>query len=273
MKVVALYQYPIKSLRGIPLEACPVDRNGLVDDRRWMVVDKSGKFQTIREHPVMTQIDVEPSKDGLVLRHAKFGSATVAYPNADSQTRITTVWKHVGPAHTVDMVPNNFLSNIFGQEMDLVYLSDPKARPVTPEFSRAGDYTNFSDEFPILLTSTASLAELNKNLEVPVLMQRFRPNIVIDGEIPWGEDTWKVIQIGSLKFRVAKPCSRCVVTTRDHLTGEQTDALEPLQTLGKIHRASNGTIMFGQNIIPDDIGKLKIGDNVEVLKSGTSNIL
>ena len=273
MKVVALHKYPVKSLRGIELESCAVDRNGLTGDRRWMVVDGAGKFQTIREFPVMTQITVEETDDGLILHHAKFGTATAKRPSLADATRAITVWKHSGSALSVELSPRNFLSEILGLEVGMVYLGDLCSRPVNPEFGRPGDYTNFSDAYPILLTSTASLDELNEKLDNNIDMERFRPNIVIDGEIPWGEDEWKVIRIAELNFRVAKPCDRCVVTTRDYLTGKQIDALEPLRTLGKIHRASNGKLMFGQNIIPDNEGSLKIGDNVEVLQAGTSNLL
>ena len=273
MKVVGLYQYPVKSLRGNALETCIVDRNGLVDDRRWMVVDKTGKFQTLRECHLMTQINVKVTAEGLTLHHTKFGSAHATRPSGDAQTRMVTVWKHIGPAHAAILEPSNFLSQILEQEVDLVYMGNPQSRPVNPEFGHAGDYTNFTDEFPALLTSVASLDELNRKLESPITMERFRPNIIVDGAIAWGEDTWKTIRIGALHFRVAKPCSRCVVTTRDHLTGEKMRDTEPLQTLGKIHRASNGNIIFGQNLIPDDTGALSLGDNVEVLQAGKSNLL
>ena len=86
------------------------------------------------------------------------------------------------------------------------------------------------------------------------------------------EDGWKSLRIGTVTFRVAKPCGRCVVTTRDPDTGEQPDPREPLQTLAGFHRASDGGIIFGQNLIPDATGEIAIGDTVEVLEAGASNL-
>jgi uncharacterized protein YcbX len=103
-------------------------------------------------------------------------------------------------------------------------------------------------------------------------MRRFRPNIVIRADAAWAEDNWKVVRIGETIFRVAKPCGRCVVTTRDPDTGEQTDPREPLETLGQFHRAAEGAIIFGQNLIPEAVGEISIGDAVEILQVGPSNL-
>jgi uncharacterized protein len=123
-----------------------------------------------------------------------------------------------------------------------------------------------------LLTSTMSLNDLNSRLPSKVEMRRFRPNVVISGALPWVEDTWRVIRIGAVTFRVAKPCARCVVTTREPDTGTQIDPLEPLKTLATFHRAANGGVIFGQNMIPDMIGEIRVGDPVEVLSEGASNL-
>jgi uncharacterized protein len=271
MKVTALYRYPVKSLRGTSLQASHVERLGLAGDRRWMVVDATGKFQTIREHPVMTQMEATVQDDGsLVLSHPQHGSITVAIPTASS--KIVRVWND-----DVDAIPANaaagaFISKVLDRSAELVYLAKPDARPVDPTFGLPGDTTSFSDGYPVLLTSTMSLNDLNSRLPSKVDMRRFRPNVVISGARPWDEDTWKVIRIGAVTFRVAKPCARCVVTTRDPDTGVQTDPREPLKTLGSFHRAANGGIIFGQNLIPDSTGELRVGDTVEVLSEGASNL-
>ena len=103
-------------------------------------------------------------------------------------------------------------------------------------------------------------------------MARFRPNIVVETGEPWLEDSWKVIRIGALTLRIVKPCARCVITTRDPRTAEQPDPREPLMTLGRIHRAGNGGIIFGQNAIPDGSATISIGDTVETVESGESNL-
>jgi uncharacterized protein len=271
MKVTALYRYPVKSLRGTSLHASQVERLGLAGDRRWMVVDATGKFQTIREHPAMTQIEAIAQDDGgLTLSHPQHGSVTVAIPTASS--KVVRVWRDDVEAVPANAAAGAFLSNVLSISAELVYLARPDARPVDPTFGQPGDTTSFADGFPVLLTSTMSLNDLNSRLPSKVEMRRFRPNIVISGALPWIEDTWKVIRIGAVTFRVAKPCARCVVTTRDPETGVQTDPREPLKTLGSFHRAANGGVIFGQNMIPDTIGEIRVGDAVEVLSEGASNL-
>src|SRR5262245_24121668 len=99
-------------------------------------------------------------------------------------------------------------------------------------------------------------------------MRRFRPNLVVAGAAPFAEDTWREIRIGAVCFRVATPCPRCAITTRDPDTGEQIDPYEPLRTLQRFHRARDGGAMFGQCLIPDNEGIVGIGDKVEVLSAG-----
>jgi uncharacterized protein len=271
MKVTALYRYPVKSLRGTSLTASAVERLGLAGDRRWMVVDATGKFQTIREHPIMTQIEANTRDDGgLVLSHPEHGSVTVAIPTASSRT--VKVWRDDVAAVTADAAACQFLSKVLGLPTELVYLAKPDARPVDPTFGQPGDTTSFADGFPVLLTSTMSLNDLNSRLPSKIEMRRFRPNVVISGAVPWIEDTWRVIRIGAVTFRVAKPCARCVVTTRDPDTGAQIDPREPLKTLASFHRAANGGVIFGQNLIPDSTGTIRVGDTVEVLSEGASNL-
>jgi uncharacterized protein YcbX len=96
-------------------------------------------------------------------------------------------------------------------------------------------------------------------------MNRFRPNLVIAGAEAFAEDTWKKIRIGSTVFHVVKPCARCVVTTVDQAKGMKSGP-EPLRTLAT-YRNKNGKVLFGQNLIADEAGKLlRVGDSVQVLE-------
>ena len=135
------------------------------------------------------------------------------------------------------------------------------------------DHVSFADVTPILLTSTSSLADLSERAGCDIAMRRFRPNLVVSGAAPWDEDTWREIRIGAVRFRVAMPCARCAITTRDPDTGEQIDPYEPLRTLQRFHRARDGSAIFGQYLIPDNEGTVGIGDKVEVLSAGASNLM
>jgi uncharacterized protein YcbX len=272
VRVTGLFRYPVKSLRGTALGRSTVEPIGLTGDRRWLVVDHQGRFQTIRQIPVMTQIGVAETETGIEISHDSFGAVAVATPAADAERLLVTVWRDTVPVLLADPSGGAFLSRIMGQPVRLVYMNDPASRPVTPLYGRPEDRTSFADAFPFLLTTEASLGDLNRRLALPVEMRRFRPNIVIDGTDAWAEDGWKSLRIGAVTFRVAKACGRCVVTTRDPDTGEQPDPTQPLQTLASFHRASDGGIIFGQNLIPETIGEIAIGDAVEILEAGASNL-
>jgi uncharacterized protein len=282
MHVASLYRYPVKSLRGTSLAEVTVERIGWQGDRRWMVVDKAGKFLTIREHPVMTQIICDVKNNGktsdVILHHPQYGDVTVPQPQpmADVPRRTVRVWSDAVEAACTTDAAGDFLSKILGQPVDLVYLDRPDARPVDMTFGKLGDATSFSDGYPVLLTSTASLDNLNDRLAEAgagaIDMRRFRPNLVISGAAAWAEDTWQRLRIGDVTYRVAKPCARCVVTTRDADSGEQVDRQEPLRTLASFHRAANGGIIFGQNLIPEMAGAIRVGDPVDVLARGPSNL-
>jgi len=93
-------------------------------------------------------------------------------------------------------------------------------------------------------------------------MERFRPNIVVEGCEPHAEDDWHRIRIEGIGFRVVKSCARCVVTTIDQSTGER--GREPLRTLST-YRTVDGQVLFGRNLVHEDRGTLRVGDSVEEL--------
>ena len=106
------------------------------------------------------------------------------------------------------------------------------------------------------------MQDLNSRLESPVPMNRFRPNLVVRGCEPFAEDTWNRIKVGDVELAVVKPCARCVVTTIDKDTLAQSK--EPLKTLGNYRKHKLGAI-FGQNVIPLNEGRIRLGMDVAVL--------
>ncbi|HEY6787936.1 MAG TPA: MOSC domain-containing protein, partial [Trebonia sp.] len=165
-----------------------------------------------------------------------------------------------------------WLSKVAGMDVRLVYLDDPTRRATNPDYSKDGDVVSFADGYPLLLTSEESLERLNEWIadgkhaaEGPLPMTRFRPNVVVAGAAAFAEDGWHLVRIGDLRFRVAKPCGRCVLTTVDPDTAVK--GKEPLATLAR-HRRWDGNVWFGVNLIPDDPrpdGRLHVGDPVQVL--------
>lgn len=118
--------------------------------------------------------------------------------------------------------------------------------------SAAPPVVSLADEAPFLLTTTSSLKDLNSRLQArgksQVGMQRFRPNIVVQGTLPWEEDTWKRIRIGGMEFHVWQRCGRCAMTTIDRTTLERGP--EPLATLSTFREREKGQRNFGMHMIP-----------------------
>jgi uncharacterized protein YcbX len=144
-------------------------------------------------------------------------------------------------------------------------------RPVlNPKRALPDDVVSFADGYPFLITSEASLADLNDRLlgsgEETIPMNRFRPNLVISGCPAFAEDMWPRLKIGAVVFRAGGPCGRCIVTTTDQLTAER--GKEPLRTLASYRRDATdpADVNFGQNLIHETkSGTLRIDDAVEVL--------
>jgi uncharacterized protein YcbX len=272
MRLVEIRRYPVKSLRGHSLEEANVERIGLAGDRRWMIVDAANVFLTQRQYPKLAQFDAALTGKGVVLRHAAYGALEIDIPDHRAALEMVTVWRNTVVARVAEPA-SAFLSGFLEKPVRLVYLHDEAARPVDPIFGREDDRVSFADGYPVLVTSTASLDDLNRRLPKPIAMDRFRANLVVEGPAAWEEDTWRSLRIGAMTFRVVKPCARCAIPTFDPLTGEALEGAEPLRALGQFHRAANGGIIFGQNVIPDAFGALRVGDPVEILETGASNLL
>ncbi len=142
-------------------------------------------------------------------------------------------------------------------------LAETWVRQVDPSYARPDDQVGFADGFPFLLASESSLADLNRRLARPVPMERFRPNLVVQGAAPYAEDTWRRIRIGAVSFRVVKPCARCVTTTVDQTLGVRAGN-EPLETLAR-YRLQDRGVMFAQNLLHDGNGALRVGDRLTLL--------
>lgn len=257
----ALYRYPVKSLRGQEFRSLPVDARGFAADRRWMVVDAGGRFLTQRQQARMALVDTRVD-DG-VLHLAAPGMSPLTVAAAGGARMTVQVWQDSLEAAPVGDAADRWLSEFLGRDCHLVQLPDEVRRPVDPDYATAGEQVGFADGFPFLLISQASLDDLNARLDTPVPMLRFRPNLVVGGCGPFAEDGWRRIRIGDLSFRVAKPCSRCVIPTVDIDTGER--GREPLATLIRYRRRDN-KVYFGQNLLHDGPGHLEVGMRVEIIE-------
>jgi uncharacterized protein YcbX len=271
--VAELRIHPVKGLRGGLHTTADVEPWGLVGDRRWMVVDAAARFLTQRELNHMALIEARNTAAGITLAVPGMEVVIIPFPAPDAETLDVVVWRDTVGAVAAGAAADAWISAALGLSCRLVYLADTTGRKIDPAFATDGQTVNFADGFPVLLGSLASLADLNTRVAVPIPIGRFRPNIVVNGAAPWAEDCWRRIRIGDVLFSVVKPCDRCIVTTIDPETGQRPDKTEPLRTLGKIRRDRRGGVMFGQNLIPENAGRIAAGAQVEVLEYGPPNVM
>ena len=256
--------YPVKGLRGVSVTAAEVEPWGLARDRRFMVVDHENRFITQRQVARMALIDADLLDGGLRLSTEGFGAIEVGVPGREAPVIEVTVWDDVVAARSADAAACAWLSEALAAPCRLVHMAEPaRARPVDPDYAAPGDHVSFADGFPLLVTSAASLSDLNHRLDRPVPMERFRPNLVVGGAEPWAEDGWRRLRVGETTFDVSKDCARCVVTTIDQQTGHKAEDNEPLRTLGTFRRKAKGRIIFGRNLIPRGLGRIEVGAVVE----------
>jgi uncharacterized protein len=264
VRLARLHIYPIKSARGIELEESEVDRFGLQYDRRWMVVNPSGEFLSQRTHPRLALISPAIEREILRVSAPEMPPLELPLQPRDTARCRVVVWRDACSAIWLGDEAGGWFSELLDCTCGLVYLPDQAVRRADPAFAPAGTRVSFADAFPFLLTAEESLADLNRRLSRPLPMNRFRPNLVIAGAEPYAEDHWREIRIGSLPLLVVKPCGRCVVTTTDQATGER--GTEPLRTLAT-YRRREGEVMFGQNLVHQSPGRLRVGDSVLVAAS------
>ena len=290
MNISEVNIYPIKSLKGISLQNSVVEKRGLRYDRRWMLTDPNGMFFTQREVPKMAAVTVEVLSGSLKVSAEGYGSIDIPFEPDRGERESVTVWDSTLIAETHVGSMNEWFSEVLLKRCKLVRMPDNGTRHVSAKFDLGEDTVSFADGYPLLLIGEGSLAEVNERLhdiyhgeeygdKLPLPMNRFRPNLVVQGSDPFEEDGWAKIRVGEAIFRVPKPCARCVITTVDQARGE-FDGKEPLKTIASFRMAKDAfpdtfeslgqgptAVLFGENLIPDNPGaSIKIGDEVVVLE-------
>ena len=271
VRITGLNIYPVKSCRGIALTQARLTETGFEHDREWLVITPEGRFLTQRERPQLAQIETAINADQLVLR--KPNGADLNLPlNLTGPELEVTICRDKAAAFDAGDQAASWLSDHLGKPARLVRFDKRRKRPSNNQWTGGIEALNqFSDAYPWLLISQGSLDELNRRLETPLPMDRFRPNIVVDGLPPFGEDSVDEFVAGEVRLKAVKPCDRCVVTTTDQITGERTGE-EPLKALKEFRFDRNlRGVLFGQNmILTGGLGKeLKVGQQFEVT-AGTS---
>ena len=245
-RLLRLTRYPLKSGGGEALASARLADTGLEGDRCWMLVRPDGRFLTQREHPRLALLQARHGDDGLRLE-APGLSPLVARAGAAREVQI---WKDRVLARDAGDEPARLIGAWLGVQCRLVQFDPARARYSEPEWTGELRAENaFSDGYPLLLVNQASLDDLAARAGRAVPVERFRPNLLVEGLPAWAEDTLQVLEAGAIVLRLVKPCTRCRITTVDPFTG-RFDGDEPLRTLrGFRHDERVGGLTFGVNVV------------------------
>lgn len=267
----ALNLYPIKGCRGVALRAARLAATGLeheeIGDREWVVVDEHGEFLSQRELPRMALIETRLTGTSMLLKAPGMLQLEVPYESEGEVVRVR-VWDDTVSAVTQGEIADAWFTSFLGRPARLVRF-DPEGRRLSNHrYTGKHDAPyKFADAFALLVTGQASLDDFNARLarqgHAAIAMERFRPNVVLDGLPAFDEDYVKTLRVDGATLRVVKPCARCTVPGVDPATGEASSVVPDL--LATYRRRENG-VMFGVNaIVVEGAGAwLAVGDDVEV---------
>lgn len=258
--VSQLFCYPFKSARGIALDQTYVGERGLEFDRRWMAVDAGGRFLSQRTHSMLARIRVRldlPSGH-VVLSYAGMPDLALPLTFSSPYRRNVVVWDDTMSALVCGDEADRWMTQVAGETASIVYFPEDSHRAVDTRYAHNQEHTAFADAFPVLVLSQASLDDLNSRLDLPLAMERFRPNVVVTGCRAYEEDTWSVCEVGSAELEMVKPCARCVITTIDQDTLARS--IEPLATLSRYRQSPHNKTLFGQNALVRRTGIIRVGD-------------
>ena len=265
LQVTGINIFPIKSCGGVRADRAEVEARGLAGDRRFMLVDGNGRFMTQRKCPALALVRVSRNEHGWLIEAPGQEPLVLRAPPEYAATKRVRIWRGIVEASIATPEINEWFTAYTGTQCRLAYMEEHQHRAVPHASAEFDDEVSFADGAPLLVISEASLRDLNGRLANAVTMDRFRPNIVIDGSEPYEEDGWKRIRIGEAELAVSWPCARCIMVTIDPVTGVPDRAGEPLETLKTYRRRGRG-VYFGQNVIARRLGAIRVGDAVEVIR-------
>lgn len=226
----ALYVYPVKSAAGIECDTIELGPHGLLHDREWLIVDPNGRFLTQREEGRLALLRTAIADKHLHMTRPDGAVASVPLGHEGAQVEVQ-VWKSRCRAFDAGEPLAKFLSEWLERPLRLVRFDISQLRMSDPAWTEGREVsTLFSDGYPLLVLSRASIADLSGRVGQELPVERFRPNVLLDGVAPYAEDAATHLLSGEVRLALTKACTRCVITTIDHENGQRTGE-EPLRTL------------------------------------------
>jgi uncharacterized protein YcbX len=254
--VSALYIYPVEPCRGIEVQGFRFDELGPQLDRRYMLVDSAGRFISQHEAPKLAEIVPSLLPTAIALRAPRMPVFKLPLSLGDgARVMEVEIRGHRGPAMVAGSDASDWFSDLLERACTLVWMPRGPLRRVDPTYASEDAYTAFTDGFPVALLSAASLSDLSARAKSVASVDRFRPNIVVEGAEPYAEDEWKRIRIGEVPFDVVK--------ARAAGGGEQAEGDAVLGALAS-YRKRGEEIVFGRSCVHRELGMVRVKDIVEI---------
>jgi uncharacterized protein len=274
IRVAALFVHPIKSAAPIAVDFLDLDDRGARGDRRWVLVDGNDRALTQRDHHRLALVRpsfASPDRNG-ALRVDAPGMETLSLDtDENADIRSVSIWDDVTLGDDAGDDAAAWMSEAIGSTCRVMRLSSDARRPLQQKYvgdlPNGGRHVAFTDGSPLLILGQASIDALNARLtahaEAPVPVNRFRPNVLLEGLAAHEEDEWTMVQIGAMPVGVGQPCPRCVVTTIDQETLEQGH--QPLRMFAT-YRRMGSEVVFAMNATHAHPGSIHVGDEVRVVR-------
>ena len=255
----SLYIYPIKSCHGIRVEHAELVDTGFQYDRHWMLVDNDGQFLSQRQQAKMATILTRLDRKNLIVSHPGMDDLEIPLQQATQTSIPVQIWNDSCQASKVSDKADAWFSDVLQTSCRLVFLPPSEPRQVDQKYASPDQIVGFADGFPLLVMTLASITALSEQLGEAISIERFRPNIVLDGCAAHAEDDWASIRINEITIDLPKPCSRCVIPSIDPNSAKKHPTL--LKTLAA-YRRRDGKVYVGQNGLHRSHGRLSVGNKV-----------
>jgi uncharacterized protein YcbX len=257
IRIRSLHLYPVKSCAGLAVDEALLVETGFDLDRAWMVVDPDGSFVSQRELPRMALVRPQFKGGDLVLRAPGMLALHLRVDTVEDVTRVR-VWDDTLPAYDMGALAAQWFSDFLGRSLRLARFDPAHKRVSNRRWTGAVEALNaFSDGYPLLVASVASLDELNRRLgaagHAPVTLARFRPNLVLDGLDAHGEDHVDTLRFdtpdGPVVLRLVKPCPRCPIPDVDPDTAATGTCVTDTLATYRADARVDGALTFGMNAV------------------------
>ena len=255
-RIARLFIYPIKSCAGVEVSEAVLTESGLDLDRAWMLVDEEGEFVSQRELPRMALVKPQLKHYEVVLRAPGMLALHLQIDAVEARARVR-VWDDEVNAFDMGETAAQWFSDFLGKKLRLVRFDPEQRRVSSRKWTGEIEALNqFSDGFPVLVASEASLAELNRRLaaagHAEVGMERFRPNIVLAGVDAHDEDRLDTMRISAdeeVHLRPVKPCARCPIPNIDPTTAQSSPEVSDTLQAYRKNDVVGGAVTVGMNAI------------------------